>query len=65
MLFFSLVAPALIAPQLLMYFVVVFGSWRINDDDDDDDVPQYLCLRRPCLNVPTEDDDDVCVRTLH
>ena len=20
---------------LLMYFVVVFGSWRINDDDDD------------------------------
>ena len=20
-----------------MYFVVVFGSWRINDDDDDDE----------------------------
>ena len=24
--------------MLLIYFVVVFGSWRINDDDDDDDM---------------------------
>jgi len=35
-LYFSLVAPALIVPYVL--HCCILCSWRINDDDDDDDL---------------------------